>query len=339
MANMTVAELESALYEERTLTRLLGMRRTMWVVPTDLGATVNGSSTAALVDPQQRRTAWMVESAGIAKDGKRWVENTCERVLSVLDELGEVTARGLTAEIPELSKKLTFYKKDGSLLGEVGASTRILFLLATEGRIVRAKPLGSWISSQYRWTKTEDWLGSPFPSVERDHAQADLISAWLRAFGPATELDMKWWTGWPVSQVRKALQRIEAVEVALQEEVGYVHPEDTEPVAFPDRWVSLLPSLDPTTMGWKQRHWYLGDHAEDLFDRFGNAGPTIWLDGRVVGGWAQRKEGEVVYEIFSDIGHEAETLIEDEVGRLQDWLGGTTVTARFRSPNDRKLSA
>ena len=38
-----------------------------------------------------------------------------------------------------------------------------------------------------------------------------------------------------------------------------------------------------TFMGWKERDWFLGEHAEPLFDRNGNAGPTVWRDGRVVG--------------------------------------------------------
>ena len=35
-------------------------------------------------------------------------------------------------------------------------------------------------------------------------------------------------------------------------------------------------------MGWRERVWYLGDHAKMLFDTNGNAGPTVWVDGRVM---------------------------------------------------------
>ena len=43
----------------------------------------------------------------------------------------------------------------------------------------------------------------------------------------------------------------------------------------PDHWVALLPSLDPTTMGWRGREFYL-DPADVLylFDTNGNAGTT-----------------------------------------------------------------
>ena len=59
----------------------------------------------------------------------------------------------------------------------------------------------------------------------------------------------------------------------------------------------------------------------------------------MVGGWAQRKDGEVVYELMEDVGREGTAAVEDEAGRLQKWLGDTTVTPRFRSPHDKSLSA
>ena len=61
----------------------------------------------------------------------------------------------------------------------------------------------------------------------------------------------------------------------------------------PDPTAALLPALDPTPMGWVERDWFLGEHRAPLFDRTGNIGPTIFWQGRVVGGWAQRADGEI----------------------------------------------
>ena len=63
--------------------------------------------------------------------------------------------------------------------------------------------------------------------------------------------------------------------------------DDVEP------WAALLPVLDPTVMGWKQRDFYLGAHAPHLFDSNGNAGTTAWWDGRIVGCWVQDDAGVV----------------------------------------------
>ena len=54
-------------------------------------------------------------------------------------------------------------------------------------------------------------------------------------------------------------------------------------------------------MGWKHRTWYLGPHRGPLFDRSGNAGPTVWVGGQAVGAWSQRAGGEVVYRLLEDV--------------------------------------
>jgi hypothetical protein len=92
-------------------------------------------------------------------------------------------------------------------------------------------------------------------------------------------------------------------------------------------------------MGWTGRSWYLGEHGPALFDRSGNIGPSVWCDGRVVGGWAQRRDGEVRYRLFTDIGREAEAGVEAAAARLSEWIGDVRVTPRFRTPLERELTA
>jgi len=116
-------------------------------------------------------------------------------------------------------------------------------------------------------------------------ARAELVRRWLHAFGPGTRDDVRWWTGWTVGATRQALAAAGAVEVDLDDgATGYLLGDDLEPVEPPEPWVALLPALDATTMGWKERDWYLGSHRAQLFDTAGNAGPTVWVDGRIVGG-------------------------------------------------------
>lgn len=331
-------DLEHALYEEKSLVRILAMRRTMFVVPVEMASMLHHSSTVALIGPERRRLQDMVEKAGIAEDGATWVSAVSEKTMEALKERGEAVATELTKDVPELGEKITFYKRDGSVLTTVGLSTRILFLLATEGRILRGRPKGTWVSSLYRWAPMDDWLGRPMPDVSRPEAQAAVLERWLATFGPGTELDMKWWTGWPVTQVRTALAMIGAVEVELESGTGYLLPEDLDPMDAVDPWVALLPSLDPTTMGWKERDWYLGPYAPRLFDSNGNAGQTIWVDGRIVGGWGQRRSGEIRWQLLEDVGAEATAGIERQAGELETWLSDKVVIARFASPSDKELS-
>ena len=99
----------------------------------------------------------------------------------------------------------------------------------------------------------------------------------------------------------------------------------------------MLPSLDATTMGWKERDWYLSSYGPLLFDRMGNAGPTIWCDGRVVGGWAQRRDGEIVYRVLEDIGRSAMAAVGATAEVIQNLVGDVRYTPRFPSPLEREL--
>ncbi|HEV2786936.1 MAG TPA: crosslink repair DNA glycosylase YcaQ family protein, partial [Solirubrobacteraceae bacterium] len=150
----------------------------------------------------------------------------------------------------------------------------------------------------------------------------------------------KWWTGWTMGLVKRALAQVETVEVRLTGgAAALLLAEDAEPVAAPASWVALLPALDPAPMGWQEREWYLGEHRASLFDRSGNIGPTVWCDGRVVGGWAQRKDsGEIVVRLLEDIGAEAERAVAQEAQRVRGWIGDARVTPRFRTPLERELS-
>jgi len=333
-----VAALEDALYERRTLVRTLCMRRTMFVVPLDLVPVVQAACTDALAVTERRKLVALIESHGIAEDGAGWLRRAEAKTVAALEGSEGRTGAELSKAVPELREQLRF-GQGTKWEGLVGLSTRVLFLLSTEQRIVRGRPKGRWTSTQYRWVSMDQWLPDSIPRMAAPEARTALLDRWLAAFGPATEMDIRWWTGWAATYARAALAAIGAVEVALDEGPGWVREGDEDPVRRPAPWVALLPALDPTTMGWQRRAWYLGPHGPRLFDRNGNAGPTVWVDGRIVGGWAQRPDGEVVHQLLEDVGTEAAGAVDRAAADLTAWFGGTWVKPRFGTPMQRELEA
>ena len=333
-----VAGVEQALYEDRALVRILGMRRTMFVEPVELMGVVQAACTDAIAVQQRRLLVDLVGRAGLADDPPGWIEEVEKVAVRALEARGGATAAELAKDDPRLAQQLVL-AEGKPYEGRQSVVSRILLLLAAEGRIVRGRPRGSWVSGQYRWSVVDAWLPDGVPPWSLREAQAELVRRWLRGFGPATVADLKWWTGLPMGQVRRAVAETGAVEVDLDGTPGLVLPDDLDPVPPPEPWVALLPALDPTTMGWAGRDFYLGPHRPALFDRNGNAGPTIWLDGQVVGGWAQRATGEVVLRLLEDVGADATAAIEAEAARLTAWLTPLRVTPRFRTPLERQLIA
>lgn len=329
-AGVTTVAIHDALYERRTLVRMLGMRRTLFVVPRALAPVVQASTTDAIAAAERRRLLGYVAASDVA-DAETWLTDASALALDVVRGRGEASSSTVADSHPELARPL---RVGPGSRWEVTqrAATRVLPLLAMEGRLVRARPRGTWISGQFSWTTPDRWLGATPEPLDPAAARAALLGTWLGRFGPATERDVRWWTGWGARDARTALAAAGAEVVDLGGVVGYVAAGDAFDVAEPPPSAALLPSLDPTTMGWKERAWYLGPHGPALFDANGNAGPTVWWEGRVVGGWAQRADGEVAFRVLEDVGAEATRAIETEAERLRTWLGDVRFAPRFPTP-------
>jgi hypothetical protein len=263
--------------------------------------------------------------------------------VDALERRGEATAAELTRDVPELGIQIPF-GEGKKWQGTFGVSTRLLFLLAAEGRVIRGRPRGSWVSSQYRWAPMDRWIDGRLASPPVDEARVELVRRWLRTYGPGTETDLRWWTGWTLGELRRALAGVLPVEVSLDDgRTALVLPGDEADGDGNDRqteaqlWAALLPALDTTVMAWKERAWFIGPHERLLFDRNGNAGPTAWWNGRVVGGWTQRPDGEIALRLLEDVGADAAAAIEGAAERLREWLGPVRFTPRFRTPLEQDL--
>lgn len=346
--------IEDALYEARSVVRLKAMRGTLFVVPTAQLPVVAGAHGHKEATRERNRLVKILTEASVAQDVNAWLASVEQATVDALHARKEALGRDLSQDVPEL--RTSFMMAEGKKWGgKQNITTWVLNLLSAEGKIVRGRPVGTWASGQYRWAALDDWLPTSRQELlSPEDARRELVRGWLGRFGPGTVEDIKWWTGFTLGQVRHALANIDVVEVALDgpgDLSGVVLAEDLAPVVEPDPWVALLPPLDPTAMGWKHRDWYLDDRARtELFDRSGNIGPSVWCNGRIVGGWTQRpsdgksdgpSNGVVVYRLFEDIGRELTDQVDEQAGRLTEWHGEVRVSPRGRvlSPLERELTA
>ncbi|WP_232064849.1 winged helix DNA-binding domain-containing protein [Mycobacterium cookii] len=323
-----VADLEHELYQNRSVVKHLAMRRTLWVVSADDLPIVQSAASDRVAANEHRRLVADVRKAGVAADGARWLDEACFAVLGHLEDHGPLNSTQLRSALPELGGH--YDPAPGKRWGGmVPLALRVLTVLSARGEIVRGPNDGSWTTSRPRWALTTDWLGE---RADRADAHEELLRRWLYTFGPATVADIKWWFGSTVTATRKALAGIGAVDVELAGGPGYVLPDDldSEPEVGP--FAALLPGLDATTMGWFERDWYLGAHRGHVFDRNGNAGPTAWWDGRIVGGWYQDDAAQVQLQLVDDPGRDGRKALQDRARALTAWLDGVQIKPRFPSP-------
>lgn len=333
---LPVAEVDADLYRSRVLVKQLAMRRTLFVVTRDLLPAVWGSASARVAAAEFRRLAQDVAKAGIATDGAAWVETAARGVLERLAGGDSLDAATLRREVPLLESRIVF--GTGRWSQESPVAPRILTLLGARGQLVRGENVHHWRISRPRWTTMANWLDGDVeePWTEAD-GYAELVRRWLWTFGPGTEADLVWWLGSTKAAARRALADVAAVPVALDSgDTGWVLPGDDEPEPPVEPWAALLPVLDPTTMGWKQRSFYLDPvDVPFLFDTAGNAGTTAWWNGRVVGCWVQAEDGSVQIVYRRDPGATARAKLGVEAERLTRWFGGEVVNSVYSSPQMR----
>jgi hypothetical protein len=320
------------------------MRRTVFVVPAGLGPVVQAACTDDVAARMRRKLVKDLADGGTGDgDAAGWLRSLEEEVLAALAARGGgASGAQLSAGVPLLRTQVVL-AAGKSYGGSFNITSRVLVLMAAEGRMIRGNRRGGWSSGQFEWFLPESWLhlGTDRMGAGLDAAaaRAELARRWLRSFGPALPADLQWWAGWTGAQTKAALAALPVEEVDLDGRPGVALADNVDlPADVPEPVAALLPSLDPTPMGWQARDWYLGPHAPALFDRTGNVGPTVWWEGRVVGGWAQRPSGEVVYRLLEHIGTDATAAIADEAAALQSWLADARVTPRFRTPLERELS-
>jgi hypothetical protein len=333
-AGITIDDVEQALYDERTLVKTMGMRRTLFVVSRELLPAIVGSAGRRVAMTERRRLA--KEATEIEQAlGEGWVAAATAEIVAHLTDR-ECSARELRDDLAYLAGPI-IAAPGTKWPAEVSAMTRLLTILSAEGYVVRGHNNGHWRISRPLWTAMASWLGEELVPADAAGGYAEVVGNWLWTFGPGTEADLAWWLGSTKAAVRGALADLEAVPVQLDDgATGWVLPDDTadldvRPEAEP--WVSLLPSLDPTTMGWRQRDFYLDPaHAPFLFDATGNGGTTVWVNGRIVGCWVQGADEHVRPVLLEELSRSTQRLLDAEVARLDEFLAGQHITNVYASP-------
>lgn len=344
---VTPQDVDTALYTDRTLVKQLAMRRTLFALPRDLMPAALGSASARVAGAHHRSLVKQVERSGIATDGSRWLAQAASAAIDHLAGSEPLSATQMREQVPQLSGAIPLRqpKRAAATVENAGksaakqptfpAAREVLTLLGAEGRLTRGPNAAHWRTGRPTWTLMTSWLGGqpdPLPAAD---GYAEIVRRWLFTFGPGTTEDLPWWLGSTKTAARAALEAVGAVQVSLDGgQVGWVLPGDLDPVPAPEPWAALLPTLDPTTMGWRGRNFYL--QATDvpyLFDTNGNAGTTAWWNGRIVGCWVQDDDGEVqvILRDPSGVGSLGRSALQTEARRLSAWLDGVHITNMYAS--------
>lgn len=336
---------DTALYEDRTLVKHLAMRRTLFVFPRDVLAESIGALGPRISASERTNMLRDLRRSPDFDDPEGWIETARQAVLAELAGGESLTSTELRERLPALDGYIS-HGAGTSWAGRAPMGPRVLNMLDAEGAIVRGPNRLGWHLSRPAWTSMPLWLGETLPSMSVHDGHCALIRRWLRTYGPGTETDLVWWLGSTKTAVRAALAELGTVRVDLERGgVGHVLPDDLpdgtgidgggdEPV---EPQAVLLPELDPTTMGYKERGFYLGNHTAQVFDSVGNGGQTAWWDGRIVGGWYRRPDSSIDIIPLEPLSRDARRALDARADELAAWLGDEPLKTGYAAPYARAL--
>jgi hypothetical protein len=171
----------------------------------------------------------------------------------------------------------------------------IVNLMCDKGLLVRSLPREGWKSTQHTYFLFKDYYPDlDLTAYDEKEARGEVVKRYILSFGPVSERDIAWWTGFPKTQVKEILKdfgdEVSYVEIPELEGDYIIHSSEQESLqslASPEHSVvNILPSLDSYIMGYKDRERYRSPkHDKMIFDRSGNATSTILVDGRIIGIW------------------------------------------------------
>ena len=179
-----MADVEEALYDDRSVLKVLAMRRTMFVVPIPLVPVLQASCTDDIAANQLRLLVKELAKTDLGEDAGAWVDALLAEALDVIEAQGPLTGTQLSAAVPALRRKLT-YGVGTKWEGTFSVTTRVVTILSAQGHIVRGRPRGTLISSQYEWVATDQWLPArpePWPA---DRPASSSCAAGCVPSGPA----------------------------------------------------------------------------------------------------------------------------------------------------------
>lgn len=268
--SFTKEDLERELYIKKTLARIRYVRKTLYILP---------------------KEKIPIAFAAVAKNSEVMTKQHMEYLQLTPKKYKDLTKKILLT----LENQALTTKEIKRSLGEIPNLSYILRMMCFQGLLIRGKPQAGWKSSLHTYHPFHLYYPDmDLGSISEEDAQEVVIKDYISSFGPVTEKDIIWWTGFNKGSVKKALTRLngELEEIEIKGLDGkFIH--------FSSQWkdlkslfssqkleICLLPYLDPYLMGYKERERCLDkDFFDYIYDRSGNATSSILFNGKIIGVW------------------------------------------------------
>jgi hypothetical protein len=343
VAELTPGDVDRALEIDKTLLQVWSMRASPHVVPTGDAAVF----TLGLLPGDEESLRFFIRGAGPALDkvgmsATEVVERTAAALPEVLDghdltkdqlgvELARRVAQQLTSQQLAEWQSPSWHAPD-QRLGE-SIVRFALSIVALQGLLCFAPRQGRAAT----FVRTDRWLGSPLPEMNREQAQAELVRRYLHCYGPSTVKHLAEWAGIAPTQAAQSWRLVEheLIEVDFEGRRAWLHERDLPRLASPatPEGIRFLPPHEPY-LQLRDRAMLVPDRAlqRHLWRPSGNPG-IVLVDGCFVAAWRPRKTGQrlkLAVELFTPVSQKVRSQVETEAATLAPHRRCTAVEVEFR---------
>lgn len=262
--------LDIEAYENKNLGKIRCVRKTVFLhlkenIPWVINATKNQLS---------KRHVDYLANLGVSEEKYQKIVNDILRIL-----------KGKNLSVSEIKNEL----------GSKENISAMVNLACDKFKLIRNRPVKSWRDRRHTYSSFEEYFpGMGLESVSEEESRKELVRYYLECFGPVSETDIVWWTGFNKTETRKALEELqeEVTQVCIGESKENLMISNTDfkilnNISVPEQEIiNVLPDLDSYLMGYKERDRYVKQEwYNHIFDRSGNATTTVLVNGQVKGIW------------------------------------------------------
>jgi hypothetical protein len=321
IAGATRADVQHALWRERTLVKTFGPRGTAHLLPAaDLPMWTGALS--ALPSP-----------VPIHPEGVRFTPGQADEVIAAIGDAladAELTVDELTDALASRSGPWAVERTMDAFQDKWPRWRQLTSTAAHRGVLCFGPGRGRKVT----YSHPRRWLPG-FGPADGDTALRALVLRYLHAYGPATPQHFARWLAIPPRYAVQLFGHLagdsegaDLERVELDGELAWVVAGDTGTPSGPHRGIRLLPYFDPYVVAGQPRtRLYPGPAAARALSPSGQAGnyPVLLVDGVVGGVWHQRRSGRnlaLTVEPLAGLTASQRRQLDDEVA-----LVGTVMEA------------
>jgi hypothetical protein len=256
---LTVADVDRALNEDRSIVRIWAMRGTLHLVAAEDYAWLHDLLAPRWAARQQKG----LDALGVPAAHRPLAVET---IVAALASNGPLTRAELCEHLERAGIDTTGQR-----------AAHLPALAALEGHVC----FGPRRGGKDTYALVRDWLG-PRDSLPRDRALVELSRRYMEAYAPCEPEDFAAWSGLTISDARAAWREIAPAPVEAQ------LPPDPP-------LVRLLPAFDTYLLGYRNRALAVPDeHAKQVWPGGGIIRPAVVVNGRAAATWRLQRRARRV---------------------------------------------